>query len=370
MSKHQMIIAREMIKEKRYDEARALLKTVDHPTARDWLAKLDKIAPEKTGFSLSTIPYSYLIGSGVVVTLAVVVILLVLTRGPGSNLTETFSYAGMSFRYPKDWSTTIGQSQITLLSPANTEVSDDQPPDHEISIFVIREVGPNKSPTQVADSYRKSLSEGFTDLDGNVLIPPVEASPLSPVSFDGFSGVVFTTTWQEKAVAVYTLDTGNRTLSSFISATNDPAYLDPLLVELIKTYNFDPSLAGDFACPVASWWEDSAGSLVTRFLDTSEVAAQTSRIALSPLVLEMQRIHRDFEGLDYPSCVSEVRNKLLSAMDTTIEGFTSFVGQSDYVASAYLDMAAEEFAAVRDMLRDDMGFFGTDIRLGMMDVMW
>lgn len=40
--------AQELIQEKRYDEARAILKTVDHPKARDWLAKLDKIAPRKS----------------------------------------------------------------------------------------------------------------------------------------------------------------------------------------------------------------------------------------------------------------------------------------------------------------------------------
>jgi hypothetical protein len=37
--------ARELIKEKRYDEARALLSEIDHPAAREWLAKLDKLAP-------------------------------------------------------------------------------------------------------------------------------------------------------------------------------------------------------------------------------------------------------------------------------------------------------------------------------------
>jgi hypothetical protein len=47
MSKNKLMAAKELIQEKRYAEARAILKTVDHPTAREWLAKLDKIAPEK-----------------------------------------------------------------------------------------------------------------------------------------------------------------------------------------------------------------------------------------------------------------------------------------------------------------------------------
>ena len=47
MSKQKLLAARELIKEKNYDEARAILKTIDHPTAKEWLAKLDRIAPEK-----------------------------------------------------------------------------------------------------------------------------------------------------------------------------------------------------------------------------------------------------------------------------------------------------------------------------------
>jgi 4a-hydroxytetrahydrobiopterin dehydratase len=41
MSQEQFIQARELIKQKRFDEARAMLHSIDHPTAREWLAKLD-----------------------------------------------------------------------------------------------------------------------------------------------------------------------------------------------------------------------------------------------------------------------------------------------------------------------------------------
>lgn len=39
--------ARKHIKAKDYDQARRILKKVNHPTARKWLAKLDEIAPER-----------------------------------------------------------------------------------------------------------------------------------------------------------------------------------------------------------------------------------------------------------------------------------------------------------------------------------
>lgn len=47
MSKAKFEAARELIQAKQYDAARAVLKTIDHPQASDWLTKLDKIAPIK-----------------------------------------------------------------------------------------------------------------------------------------------------------------------------------------------------------------------------------------------------------------------------------------------------------------------------------
>ncbi len=49
MTKEKMNRARGLIQAKRYDEARAILVTVDHPVARQWLDRLDKIAPAQTG---------------------------------------------------------------------------------------------------------------------------------------------------------------------------------------------------------------------------------------------------------------------------------------------------------------------------------
>lgn len=46
MSNEKMIEARDLIKAKRYAEARTILKTVNHPTAHQWLKKIDEIAPE------------------------------------------------------------------------------------------------------------------------------------------------------------------------------------------------------------------------------------------------------------------------------------------------------------------------------------
>ncbi|MEP7284525.1 MAG: hypothetical protein ABI947_02000 [Chloroflexota bacterium] len=50
-SREKMQQARELITQKRYDDARAILRTVNHDTALDWLDKLDKLDPPQPAFS-------------------------------------------------------------------------------------------------------------------------------------------------------------------------------------------------------------------------------------------------------------------------------------------------------------------------------
>lgn len=47
MSDWRLEIAHDLIQEKKYDDARQLLKKVEHPKAREWLEKLDQISPPK-----------------------------------------------------------------------------------------------------------------------------------------------------------------------------------------------------------------------------------------------------------------------------------------------------------------------------------
>jgi len=63
MSKAKMQAAKELIEEKKYDEARSILATVDHPTAREWEKKLDllqaqasKISPQTEKVESTTTP--------------------------------------------------------------------------------------------------------------------------------------------------------------------------------------------------------------------------------------------------------------------------------------------------------------------------
>lgn len=53
MSKKQFDAAKELIDRRQYAEARAILKTIDHPTARAWETKLDQRDPSTQSFDSS-----------------------------------------------------------------------------------------------------------------------------------------------------------------------------------------------------------------------------------------------------------------------------------------------------------------------------
>lgn len=90
MSKAKLLAAKELITEKKYDEARTLLRGIDDPVAKKWLAKLDEIAPQRR----RKFPLTLILGSIVVSLIVVVVVgLLLLSRSTnlegGSNVAST-----------------------------------------------------------------------------------------------------------------------------------------------------------------------------------------------------------------------------------------------------------------------------------------
>lgn len=54
MSNNQLLRARDLIQQKKYHEARELLQKIDHPTAKQWLVRLNQIAPPPASGSAVT----------------------------------------------------------------------------------------------------------------------------------------------------------------------------------------------------------------------------------------------------------------------------------------------------------------------------
>lgn len=104
-------------------------------------------------------------------------------------------------------------------------------------------------------------------------------------------------------------------------------------------------------CWKREWWQQ-AEPVIVRFLDTAEVAAATSRIALSPVLLELRQVYREFDDMEYPACVSDIRMSIWQAMNTGIDGMQAFLGESDVIASVRLDLASQYFKEAYDALFD------------------
>lgn len=70
---------------------------------------------------------------------------------------------------------------------------------------------------------------------------------------------------------------------------------------------------------------DELGEIESRWSDALEVAASSSRLALSGPLADLQEIRRDTERLDLPDCLRLPRNSLVESMDGVIEAFILFL---------------------------------------------
>lgn len=118
---------------------------------------------------------------------------------------------------------------------------------------------------------------------------------------------------------------------------------------------------------MSTWW-DNADPLVVRFLDTVEVAGATSRASLSPVLLELRQVFREFERLDYPDCAAPIRDELVAGMQDTADGFNDFLAEDDYLSTVRLDRAALHFWTASNYLIQY--FIVSDVRLVTIALDW
>jgi len=135
--------------------------------------------------------------------------------------------------------------------------------------------------------------------------------------------------------------------------TNTPTPIPTLTHTPTATYTpavtDTPVPTNTSSCWIESWWAE-ADPLVIQFLDTTEVAVGTSRISLSPVLLDLRQVYRQFEGTNYPPCAKEIRDDLSDGMSHTIEGLQKFLEESEYLSAFKLDLATESFRTAYDAL--------------------
>jgi hypothetical protein len=106
-----------------------------------------------------------------------------------------------------------------------------------------------------------------------------------------------------------------------------------------------------------NWWNDTADPLIAEFFDTSETAVNTSRGSLSPLVLRLQEINRDFKALDKPDCIGNEFELIVSGMEYAVDGYNDFLGGFDQViADVSFNVATQKFYDANRQLSDKIIF--------------
>lgn len=74
--------------------------------------------------------------------------------------------------------------------------------------------------------------------------------------------------------------------------------------------------------------------------DTVNLAESTSRIALSPVVSDLQALRREISDLDPPACAGDILAPYIEYTDYTIAGFLNFMeNEPDARVASYFDVA-------------------------------
>jgi hypothetical protein len=253
MSKIKLDAARELIQEKQYDAARAVLRTIDHPQATTWLAKLNQIAPEADlavppARRSPLVPIALgVLSIAVVALIGVVIVLIGATRNTPPAIPTAAALAAAAV------------ATVTSTSPPTPSQTATNAPTH---------------------------------------------TPLKP--------------------------------------SNTPTSAPTATVRCMFT--------------------KEEGTAIETFLDTAKTAGATSRIAVSQIVLDLQKQYRAFQRLDHPVCLKAATSKTEEGMGDIVDAFQEFSAENDFIAGFELDRAHKAFKQANDEYFK-AGTFAPDYRL-------
>jgi hypothetical protein len=311
-TKEKMLEARRLIQEKQYDQARAILRTVQHPTARQWLARLEAIAPEAPDIEevAQAAPPKKAKSSGgdvlfygVIGVVSFVIVLLV-----GYLLVRQFAPA-------------------TAPVAAGSTNCDAQGWYNNITANIAR-LGVAYSLSDTLDERIDSLTQHLNaqrDSIGNVAyskcVEAARADLLSSVD----SMLKFTQLWKSGGTDIY-----KPLLDATMSVRDSYIKLQQLGVRLndadAKYYD---QLAGP--CPVEMWTMQNvlAGNDFFRLLAKPDFMRDPSRYedALQTYIFKLNNARRALNLASTPPCLAKAKTYMLQVMDAGIAMFDAVRGK-------------------------------------------
>ena len=105
--------------------------------------------------------------------------------------------------------------------------------------------------------------------------------------------------------------------------------LGQLAVAIVPTPTPTPVPTAEPCYVQAQVFVQQVDSLLSEWDDTNELAGSTSRIALSPIIGQLQELRRRVYDTETPTCAGGVKQLLLDYMDNTIAAYLAFMAQED-----------------------------------------
>lgn len=120
-------------------------------------------------------------------------------------------------------------------------------------------------------------------------------------------------------------------------------------------------------CDIAPFW-DQADDMLTRFLDTAEVAAASPRSSLGDRLLEMRDLQRQVEAISVPECANSIKSSFAAGMHHAIEGMNALLGGDTLSAVFELGFAS---SSLREAANSASSYIRVeDARLFNADQIW
>lgn len=101
---------------------------------------------------------------------------------------------------------------------------------------------------------------------------------------------------------------------------------------------------------------ERVADLIEEFIDEWDdaftLASSTSRMNLNSQIAELQRIRRNVNRQDWPTCAQAAQRSMVAAMDSSIDGFIAFMAQEpEATVNRHFERSFEHFDTAAEELR-------------------
>ncbi|MBI5671108.1 MAG: hypothetical protein HZC41_24190 [Chloroflexi bacterium] len=318
MSQQQFYAAKELINQKRYDEARALLKTINHPAAKDWLRNLDKIQSENTSIFSSALPrYSIFFSCGSLLVFCILIVFLWLVFG------------NTGFKEVRYETTTPTQPKLVALGLVSTPVPTRVGTSTSTPTPTITDTPtPSNTPLPTVDTIATQQQATHAALTATL-----KAETAITLTSQARSTVLAELGVTQTAVTI-------RNTQMAIALQQQPTAVPAIMQSSPNQASIQPSSqqynqSGQSSCKEdVEWWFAFEGTITVDFMNARSAAydilyyAEFYGMSLDGLGTALGTMDAAIiilRDMQMPACLAEYRTLMVSGMNRTVAAFDNYL---------------------------------------------